>query len=138
MSKLFAGLTRSELMSRIRSRGNKKTELALVALLRANKIKGWRRHQPLPGCPDFLFPKHRLAVFVDGCFWHACPKHCKKPTGNRPFWEKKFAANKARDRRVNHTLRKAGWRVVRVWEHDLAKRGEACVRRIKLAIAKAG
>ncbi len=66
----FAGLPRSELMSRIRARGNKKTELALVTLLRTNRITGWRRHQPLLGRPDFIFRKRRLAVFVDGCFWH--------------------------------------------------------------------
>jgi DNA mismatch endonuclease (patch repair protein) len=121
--KLFSGLTRSELMSRIRSRGNKKTELAMVLLLRKNKITGWRRHQPLPGTPDFVFPKSKLIVFVDGCFWHGCKKHGIR-TALKPFWKEKFIRNKARDRIVNYKLRKAGWRVIRVWEHELTRKNE--------------
>jgi DNA mismatch endonuclease (patch repair protein) len=85
------------------------------------------------GHPDFIFRAARFAVFVDGCFWHGCPKHCKIPTGNRAFWKRKFTANKARDRRVNRVLRQTGWRVIRIWEHDLAKRGKACVRKIQAA-----
>jgi DNA mismatch endonuclease (patch repair protein) len=73
-------------------------------------------------------------VFVGGCFWHGCPKHSNMPANNRAFWKKKMAANKARDRRVNRTLRKEGWRVVRIWEHDLAKRSEACIRRIQASL----
>ena len=124
MSELFSGLTRSELMSRIRSRGNKKTELAMVRLLRLHGLSGWRRHQPLPGTPDFVFLRHRLALFVDGCFWHGCPKHCRLPKTNRAFWAEKFAANKTRDRLVTRTLRAKGWRVLRVWEHELVRRNE--------------
>ena len=69
--------------------------------------------------PDFVFLKSRTALFVDGCFWHGCPKHATKPRGNAAFWRKKLAGNKARDRRVNRTLRSAHWRVVRIWECDL-------------------
>jgi len=65
---------RSSVMSRVRGRGNKVTELKLLALLRQNKITGWRRHLRLPGKPDFAFPKKKVSVFVDGCFWHGCPK----------------------------------------------------------------
>ncbi len=118
-------------MSRIRGRGNKDTEIALIKLLRRHRITGWRRNQKVFGNPDFLFRRNRLALFVDGCFWHGCPKHCKIPAGNRAFWKKKFAANKTRDRRVNRQLRRLGWRVVRIWEHDLGKWGEACVRKIQ-------
>ena len=82
-SGLFAGLTRPELMSRIRSLGNKKTEFALVALLKAHHITGWRRHQPVFGKPDFIFRAHRLAIFVDGCFWHGCPRCYKRPSCKR-------------------------------------------------------
>ena len=71
------------------------------------------------------------AIFVDGCFWHGCPKHSKTPASNRDFWEKKLADNKTRDRRVNPELRRLGWRVIGIWEHDLAKRGAACIRRIR-------
>lgn len=123
-------------MSRIRGHGNKDTELALMNLLRQHGITGWRRNQKIFGKPDFLFRRNRLALFVDGCFWHGCAKHCKIPAGNRAFWKKKFAANKARDRRVNRVLRKEGWRVLRIWEHDLAKRGAACVRRIQAVLSQ--
>ena len=136
MSQLFSGLTRSELMSRIRSRGNKKTELAMVRLLRLHGLSGWRRHQPLPGTPDFVFLRHRLALFVDGCFWHGCPKHCRLPKTNRAFWAEKFAANKTRDRLVTRTLRARGWRVLRVWEHELTRKNEGrLLGRIRRAIA---
>jgi DNA mismatch endonuclease (patch repair protein) len=102
--------------------------------MRKNGITGWRRNQKVFGKPDFVFWKARVAVFVDGCFWHACPKHSNIPDGNRAFWKRKLAGNQARDRRVNRTLRKNGWRVVRIWEHDLAKRGAVCARRIKAAL----
>ena len=120
-------------MGRVRGRGNKSTEEKLARLFRRAGIKGWRRHLRLPGTPDFAFPKRRLAVFVDGCFWHGCPKHATFPATRRAFWLKKFATNKARDRRVNRELRLRGWRVLRIWEHDLARRGNACIRKIQAA-----
>jgi DNA mismatch endonuclease (patch repair protein) len=110
---------RSQLMAKVRGHGNKSTELALVIIFRRNKITGWRRNQKIFGKPDFIFPKLKLAVFVDGCFWHGCPRHGTKPKGNRTFWKKKFARNLARDRLVNRTLRRANWRVLRIWEHAL-------------------
>lgn len=125
MADVFTKAKRSEVMSRIRGRGNKETELALAALMRRHGIKGWRRHQPVFGKPDFVFRRHRLAVFVDGCFWHGCPLHATKPATNRAFWRKKLARNKARDRLVTRTLRCAGWRVLRIWEHELARKREA-------------
>jgi len=120
MPDIFTKAKRSAVMSRIRGRGNKDTELALMKIFRQHDITGWRRNQKIFGKPDFLFRHQRLALFVDGCFWHGCPRHCKIPTGNRAFWKKKFATNKARDHRVNRELRKLGWQVVRIWEHDLA------------------
>lgn len=133
MPDVFTKAKRSHVMSRIRGRGNKETELALMKLFRRHRIAGWRRNRAVFGKPDFVFHALKIAVFVDGCFWHGCPQHSNIPANNRAFWMKKFAANQARDRLVNRTLRKAGWRVVRIWEHDLAKRGEACVRRIQAA-----
>lgn len=137
MSDVFTKAKRSEVMSRIRGRGNKETEVAFMNLLRRHHITGWRRHQPLFGKPDFVFRESRLAVFVDGCFWHGCPKHSNMPTSNRAFWKKKFTRNKARDQCVNRELLKLGWRVVRIWEHDLKKRGEACIRRIRAVVEMA-
>jgi DNA mismatch endonuclease Vsr len=233
MADVFSKSKRSEVMSRIRSRGNAGTEMALVRIFRKEGIKGWRRHfklkisnlkypiggkkggkarkstphpsphpQPLshrngrgwrrtlpgrggesgtrggtrekrhlirsrtrdhllPGRggegipksggrgragarsiaprpklsaraatvrPDFVFQEARVAVFVDGCFWHGCPRCYVRPRGNAAFWRKKLATNRARDRRVNRALRRLGWRVVRIWEHEL--RNEERIRRI--------
>ena len=132
MPDVFTKAKRSEVMSRICGRGNKDTELALAKLLRRHGIKGWRRYQPVFGKPDFVFPKLKLAIFVDGCFWHGCPKHATKPANNRAFWRRKLSSNKKRDQVVNKTLRKAGWRVIRIWEHELARKNETrLVQRIK-------
>ncbi|MBL9200931.1 MAG: DNA mismatch endonuclease Vsr [Opitutaceae bacterium] len=115
---------RSALMALIRGRGNKGTELRLIAIFRAHGITGWRRGSSLPGRPDFVFPELKLAVFVDGCFWHGCPVHGTQPRQNARFWREKIARNRARDRRVTRELRNRGWRVLRIWEHALKRRHE--------------
>ncbi len=122
MADIFTKAKRSAVMAAIRSRGNKATELRMIALMRANGITGWRRGVLLRGKPDFVFRSERVCVFVDGCFWHACPRHGTRPAGNRAFWNAKLERNVARDRAVSRGLRKAGWTVLRVWEHDLAAR----------------
>jgi len=134
MPDVFTKAKRSEVMSRIRGRGNKDTELALAKIFRVAGITGWRRHQPVFGRPDFVFPRLRVAVFVDGCFWHACPKHSNLPVNNRPFWRKKLDGNQTRDRLVTRTLRKRGWRVLRIWEHDL-RNPTRVVARLRKALA---
>ena len=106
-------------MSSIRSRGNATTEKVFASLLRKERITGWRRHQNLPGKPDFIFRHRKLAVFVDGCFWHGCPRCYRQPRDNRKYWKAKVESNRRRDRRVNETLRSAGWTVMRIWEHSL-------------------
>jgi len=141
----------------------------MVRLLRANRITGWRRQIEIHGRarsplraagktsrsgahgvtrptfrvkPDFIFLKSRTAIFVDGCFWHGCPKHATWPAHRAAWWRRKIEGNKTRDRVVNRTLRRAGrvkwrghhavgWRVLRIWECDLAKFPETCVRRIQ-------
>src|SRR5438477_8834803 len=107
-------------MAAVRSKGNRETELRLVDILQAAGITGWRRHQPLPGRPDFVFRAERLAIFVDGCFWHGCAKHCRRPASNAEYWRKKIAGNMARDRATARLLKKSGWRVLRIWGHALA------------------
>ena len=128
MSDVFTKTKRSQVMSRIRGRGNRATEPALAKLLRAHRITGWRRNHSLFGKPDFTFRKERVVVFVDGCFWHGCPTHSTMPVNNRVFWERKLAANKLRDRVVTAKLLEQGWLVLRVWEHELAKAPISCVR----------
>ena len=169
MPDVFTKRKRSEVMARIRGRGNKGTEGALAKLLRVAGITGWRRQQviriddkerrarrshPTNIRTDLIFRGQRVAVFVDGCFWHGCPKHCSPlkwirkssmkegwESGNRrqetevrrprtadkalalrtgkKYWRAKLAGNKARDLAVNRMLRRHGWRVVRIWEHEL-------------------
>lgn len=123
-------------MAAIHSRGNRTTELKLAALLRAAGITGWRRHQKLPGRPDFVFPSIHLAVFVDGCFWHGCRWHCRMPKSRIDFWYPKIAANKRRDRSVNRLLRKRGWRVLRLWEHTIRQPARA-LSKLQTALASA-
>src|SRR2546426_1147300 len=116
MADVFSIKKRSQVMSRIRSSGNKDTERALVRLFRKEGISGWRRRWPLAGKPDFVFLEARLAIFVDGCFWHGCLKHSRPPKSNQAYWRAKMIRNKARDRSVSRTLRMKGWRVMRIWE----------------------
>ena len=75
-------------------------------------------------------------MFVDGCFWHGCPRCYTRPKTNRKFWDAKFTRSYARDRQVNRELRKLGWRVLRIWEHDLARRGGTVVRKTQSALKK--
>ena len=124
MADVFTKSKRSEIMSRVLGRGNKATEDALVKMFRRFHITGWRRHLKLFGNPDFVFQEHRIAVFVDGCFWHNCPKHGTRPRTNRSFWSQKLKRNSARDKLVGLTLRKNDWRVLRVWQHELIKKNE--------------
>lgn len=128
MRDVFSKTKRSEIMSRIRSRGNQATEVALVRLFRADGITGWRRNRPVFGRPDFVFTQVRLAVFVDGCFWHSCPKHATFPSTRKDFWSRKLARNKARDRLVTRELRRRGWRVLRIWQHELKKPARVLAR----------
>ena len=131
---IFSPEKRSEVMSRVRGEGNKATELRLISVFRARGIKGWRRRAKVFGKPDFVFPKLKLAVFVDGCFWHGCPAHGTIPATRRDFWEAKITRNRARDREVNRELKARGWRVLRLWEHELrAKREPVLVARLRRA-----
>lgn len=125
---------RSYGMSRVRGRGNASTELRMVALLREHGLRGWRRHAPIAERPDFVFPRERVAVFVDGCFWHGCPRCFRMPETNRDYWERKIGRNIARDKRYTLTLRRRGWRVIRVWEHSLSAPSRVASR-IRRALA---
>jgi DNA mismatch endonuclease (patch repair protein) len=135
----FGQLTRSQLMSRVRSKGNSTTELRMVALLRHHGITGWRRHVKLPGRPDFAWPKERVVLFIHGCFWHGhgCGRNMT-PRRNQSFWQQKFKGNRERDRRIRSTLRKSNFKVVTVWECQLTKSPTRCVRKIISALGREG
>ena len=135
MADVFGPEIRSRVMRSIRSRGNRSTEIWLASLLRSSGIRGWRRHRRVAGSiPDFVFSHRRLAIFVDGCFWHGCPLHSHASSSNTGYWIPKLAGNRARDRAATARLRRAGWRVIRLWEHDLGE-GRRSIRRIKAALA---
>ena len=115
----FTRVARSAIMAKVKSAGCKSTELSLARLLRRERLTGWRRGSLLTGRPDFVFPKLRVAVFVDGCFWHGCARCYRRPSSRRAYWDAKVARNKRRDKSVNRLLRQEGWGIVRVWEHEL-------------------
>ncbi|MCY4613569.1 MAG: DNA mismatch endonuclease Vsr [Nitrospira sp.] len=127
----FGGLNRGDLMSRVLSTGNQTTEMQLAYLLRKEGLTGWRRHQPLPGRPDFVWPKMKVAVFVDGCFWHGHDCRNLTPKTNFKAWRDKIEKTKARDRRANRSLRQQGWKVIRIWECRLTKAPGQCLLRIR-------
>ena len=123
---------RSWIMAQVKSAGNRSTEACLIAVLRKNGVTGWRRRYPLDGKPDFVFPKARVAVFVDGCFWHGHPTKCRMPKAHRTYWEQKIARNVARDRLVTRSLREKRWKVVRIWEDTVRK--PSTIRRLRKAL----
>jgi DNA mismatch endonuclease, patch repair protein len=140
-------------MARIRGKGNRDTELEFMRLLRRHRISGWRRHMSLTlmkpktarpmqirrgrrVSPDFVFPQLRVAIFVDGCFWHGCPTHCTTPTSNVVFWRTKLDGNRTRDRYVTKTLRRQKWVVLRFWEHQL-RYGDRVIARLRLGLDRA-
>ena len=132
---------RSKIMSRIRGTGNRRTEQQFASALRRAGMTGWQRHVviKLPVTrsakaiatdgtlfrrqvrPDFVFPKQRVAVFIDGCFWHGCPRCYQAPSSAKAFWSAKVLRNKERDRYQRGALKRLGWTVVRVWEHEMLK-----------------
>lgn len=121
---------RSRIMSLVRGKGNTSTELKVMKLFRENQITGWRRHLPILGRPDFAFPKCKVALFVDGCFWHGCPRCYRAPKSSQAYWQAKIQRNKRRDLRVTRELRRNGWQVVRVKECQL-KTPRAFLSRIR-------
>jgi len=115
-------------MSRIRSKDTK-PEMRLRRALHAEGVR-YRVHAKLPGKPDIVFGPARLAVFVQGCWWHACPEHFRMPKSNVDFWRSKFDRNVERDRRVASKLRRMGWSVLHFWEHEINGDLDTVVRKV--------
>lgn len=119
-------LTKSEQMARVRSSGTS-SELELRKILRGLGVR-YSLRRKLPGSPDLVITSSRTAVFVDGCFWHKCPRHYSAPATNVEFWRLKIDRNVARDGRVDRELRRLGWRVMRIWAHELRDAGRVAAR----------
>lgn len=122
MADVFTTPKRSEIMSKVRSSGNKSTELKLIGIFKEMGITGWRRHYNVKGHPDFIFPKMKIAIFVDGCFWHGHNCRNTKPQNNSDYWEKKISNNIKHDKDITALFEKRGWRVIRIWECELTKK----------------
>jgi DNA mismatch endonuclease, patch repair protein len=125
--------TRSKLMSRVRTRDTG-PELVLRRALWAAGLRGWRLHpKRVPGRPDLAWLGRRVAVFIDGAFWHGHPDHYWGQSGE--FWDAKIARNRARDARVNEELAADGWSIVRLWDFEVASDLESSVRRVEAALS---
>ena len=125
MADVFDKQKRSDIMSKVRSKGNKSTELRLIKLFNANQIIGWRRNYPVRGKPDFVFIKQRVAIFIDGCFWHGHDCRNTRPSDNAEYWQNKRERNMKRDKIITELFEQRGWRVLRIWECELKKSNEA-------------
>lgn len=121
-------------MSCIRGRDTK-PEVRLRKALWALGLR-YRLTSTLPGKPDLVFRSARTVVFVDGCFWHRCPRHCVPPRHNGLFWQQKLDSNVKRDRRINRKLRRLGWTVVRVWEHEVERNAPKVVSQLHFSIRR--
>lgn len=132
-----SGTAVSRRMSALKRKDND-AELAVRRLLHRAGMR-YRVHYPVPGVPrrtvDIAFPRARVAVFIDGCFWHGCPDHGTRPTSNAEWWSAKLGANMARDANTTGVLEQLGWTVVRVWEHE---RPAEVTEQVVAALARVG
>lgn len=128
MADVLTPAQRRYCMSRIRGR-NTKPEIALRKALWYYGLR-FRVKSRLPGRPDIVFSSQKTVIFIDGCFWHMCPRHFSMPEKNRHFWKAKLIRNVARDREVGLALKKLGWKVIRFWEHDVADHLDRCAARV--------
>lgn len=122
MSDVFDKAKRSEIMSKVRSKKNKTTELKLIEIFKENNIHGWRRNYKVKGHPDFVFLDKRIAVFVDGCFWHGHDCRNTRPKNNEDYWNKKRERNIKHDKEITEHFQNRGWNVVRIWECELSRK----------------
>lgn len=136
MPDVLSPAQRSFCMSRIQA-NNTKPELILRKALWAHGLR-YRLKNKLPGRPDLFFSGSKLAVFIDGCFWHNCPVHCQVPQTNQSFWQKKLLINKERDEKVSKALEREGWNVIRFWEHEVKDDLPSCIKRVLKAFRDAG
>ena len=124
MADIFNDEKRSDIMRRVKSKENKSTELRLIEIFKQNGIVGWRRNYPVKGHPDFVFPKKKIAVFVDGCFWHGHDCRNIRPADHQEYWNKKIERNIKHDKEVTDMFESSGWKVLRIWECELKKKNQ--------------
>ena len=122
MSYIFDNEKRSYIMSKVRSKNNKSTELELIKFFKENNITGWKRNYPVKGHPDFVFLDKKIAIFVDGCFWHGHDCRNTRPSDNAEYWRKKRERNIKHDKEITELFEKRGWTVIRIWECELKRK----------------
>jgi DNA mismatch endonuclease Vsr len=136
MADTFTPAERSEIMRRVRG-SDTSPERALRRLLWSAGLVGYRTCRPdLPGKPDVVYGRKRVAIFLDGCFWHGCPSCYRRPSSNRTYWDAKVRRNRERDRKRSAELRRLGWRVLRIWEHEARRSPDKCVTRVRQALRR--
>lgn len=122
MADIFEKEKRSQIMSAVHSKQNKTTEIRLIEIFKESGIIGWRRNYKAKGHPDFVFFDKKIAIFVDGCFWHGHDCRNTRPADNAEFWQKKRERNMHHDKEITALFEKRGWRVIRIWECELKKK----------------
>lgn len=127
MADVFDSKKRSDIMSKVRSNNNKSTELALIKFFKENHITGWKRNYPVKGHPDFVFLDKKIAVFVDGCFWHGHDCRNTRPSDNAEYWQKKRERNIKHDKEVTAMFENRGWTVIRIWECELKNKNRSAL-----------
>jgi DNA mismatch endonuclease, patch repair protein len=135
MTDVLTGEQRKFNMSRIRGK-NTRPELKIRRMLFSKGIRGYRIHYGMQGQPDIVFVKKKIAIFIDGCFWHKCPVCFQEPETQKEFWAKKIQSNVKRDEKVNELLKNDGWEVIRFWEHDIRKKPDKVVKKISEILGK--
>lgn len=135
MADVFDSKKRSDIMSKVRSNNNKSTELALIKFFKESNIIGWKRNYPVKGHPDFVFLDKKIAVFVDGCFWHGHDCRNTRPSDNAEYWQKKRERNIKHDKEVTAMFENRGWTVIRIWECELKHKNRSALIN-KLSILK--
>ena len=137
MSDIYTLEKRSAVMKAVKSRNTKTTELKMMEIFKELHIIGWRRTYPLIGKPDFVFPKKRIVIFVDGCFWHGHDCRNVTPSANADFWNMKRLYNKEHDAFVTETLQQKNWTVIRIWECELKKKNrESLLKKISRLLSE--
>lgn len=121
-------------MSRVKNK-NTELEIKFRKALWADGLR-YKLKSKLQGKPDLVFVGAKVAVFIDGCFWHGCPEHGQTPATNTEFWQDKIHKNMKRDLQVNEALTQEGWKVIRVWQHDIKQDLQACITKIKSAVSR--
>lgn len=135
MTDTFSPEQRSEIMRRVKSR-NTSLELKVRSTLHKRGLR-FRLNYPLPGKPDIVFVKAKIAIFLDSCFWHGCPEHLRMPQSNRDYWLQKIKRNVERDKKINIEYANSGWKILRFWEHEMKGNFGGCIQIIENAILNA-